>query len=59
MLRQAVQLAQDFGMFTSPRMGHHQWEKMSLRLQHACAITAWGLFILNAYDGIPDVNRPS
>ncbi|OJJ76189.1 hypothetical protein ASPBRDRAFT_192355 [Aspergillus brasiliensis CBS 101740] len=47
MLRQAVQLAQDFGMFTSPRMRHRQWEKMSPRLQHACAITAWGLFILN------------
>ncbi|CAK37666.1 hypothetical protein AnigIFM63604_001264 [Aspergillus niger] len=48
MLRQAVQLAQDFGMFASPRTRHRQWEKMSLRLQHACAITAWGLFILNS-----------
>ncbi|EHA22972.1 hypothetical protein ASPNIDRAFT_37001 [Aspergillus niger ATCC 1015] len=53
MLRQAVQLAQDFGMFASPRTRHRQWEKMSLRLQHACAITAWGLFILNSYGCIP------
>ncbi|KAI3058354.1 transcriptional regulator family: Fungal Specific TF [Aspergillus niger] len=48
MLRQSVQLAQDFGMFSSPRMRHRQWEKLSPGLQHVCAVTAWSLFILNS-----------
>ncbi|OOF99753.1 hypothetical protein ASPCADRAFT_203549 [Aspergillus carbonarius ITEM 5010] len=48
MLRQAVQLAQDFGMFTSPRTRHRQWEGVPHKLQHVGAITAWGLFILNS-----------
>ncbi|PWY73678.1 C6 transcription factor [Aspergillus heteromorphus CBS 117.55] len=48
MLRQAVQLGQDFGMFTSPRTRHRQWEVMPSRMQHLGAITAWGIFICNS-----------
>ncbi|TQB67506.1 hypothetical protein MPDQ_005421 [Monascus purpureus] len=46
MLRQAVQLAQDFGMFQGPRL-HANWKEMDADMQRICAITAWGIFIMN------------
>ncbi|PYH99633.1 C6 transcription factor [Aspergillus ellipticus CBS 707.79] len=54
MLRQAAQLAQDFGMFTSPRIRQYQWEAMPPRMKHTCAITAWGIFIWNSQISLQD-----
>jgi len=44
MLRQAVQLAQDFGMF---RGSHASWEEMDVDMQRIHAIAAWGIFVMN------------
>ncbi|GKZ37320.1 hypothetical protein AbraIFM66950_008807 [Aspergillus brasiliensis] len=49
---QSVQLAQDFGIFSSPRMRRRQCEELSPRLQHVCVITAWSLFILNSQSSL-------
>lgn len=49
MLRQAVQLAQDFGMFEAPRTQHHEWKKMNAQMQYVASITAHSIFILNSY----------
>ncbi|KAF9885695.1 hypothetical protein FE257_012677 [Aspergillus nanangensis] len=48
MLKQAVQLAQDWGMFQSPRARHHEWDKMPTEMQYVGATTAWGIFMLNS-----------
>ncbi|KAK1148658.1 hypothetical protein N8T08_008543 [Aspergillus melleus] len=48
MLRQAVQLAQDFGMFQSPRSSHKEWKKTRIDVQYAGVVTACGLFALNS-----------
>ncbi|KAI9038443.1 putative C6 transcription factor [Aspergillus affinis] len=48
MLRQAVQLAQDFGMFQAPRSSHQEWKKTRIDVQCAAVVTAWGLFALNS-----------
>ncbi|PLB48051.1 C6 transcription factor [Aspergillus steynii IBT 23096] len=48
MLRQAVQLAQDIGMFQTPRSGHQEWKKTHMEVQYAGVITAWGIFALNS-----------
>lgn len=49
MLRQTVQLAQDSGMFQAPRIYHPDWKGMSVDVQRIHAITAWGIFAMNAY----------
>lgn len=46
MLKQAVQLARDIGMFQARE--HHDWEDVSSERGRAFAITAWGVSILNA-----------
>ncbi|GES58297.1 C6 transcription factor [Aspergillus terreus] len=48
MLRQAVQLAQDFGMFEAPRTQHHEWKKMNAQMQYVASVTAHSIFILNS-----------
>lgn len=48
LLRQAVQLGQDFGFFQAPRTGHRKWRDTSVDMQSAGATAAWGLFILNS-----------
>ncbi|THC88647.1 hypothetical protein EYZ11_011904 [Aspergillus tanneri] len=48
MLRQAVQLSQDFGMFQVPRTGHQEWKKTHINVQYAGITTAWGIFALNS-----------
>ncbi|KKK19120.1 hypothetical protein AOCH_002437 [Aspergillus ochraceoroseus] len=48
MLRQAVQLGQDFGMFKAPRTRHHEWDQMPENVRRICTSTAWGVFILNS-----------
>ncbi|KAL5364009.1 hypothetical protein BJX96DRAFT_127952 [Aspergillus floccosus] len=48
MLRQAVQLAQDFGMFEAPRTQHHEWKKMNAQMQYVASITSHSIFILNS-----------
>ena len=47
-LRQAVQLAQDLGMFRAPQPSQ-DWEELSAEMQHVRAITAWGTFMVNLY----------
>ena len=47
-LRQAVQLAQDLGMFRAPKP-LQDWEELSVEMQHVRAITAWGTFMVNLY----------
>ncbi|KAI9934662.1 hypothetical protein MW887_000279 [Aspergillus wentii] len=47
MLKQGVQLAQDFGLFQSPKAFRPPWKEMSEDIQHVSAVTAWGVFILN------------
>lgn len=49
LLRQAVQLAQDLGMFRAPLILHSDLEMMPLDMQHVRTITAWGVFIMNTY----------
>ncbi|KAL4867975.1 hypothetical protein BDV12DRAFT_186259 [Aspergillus spectabilis] len=51
-LRQAVQLGQDLGMFTLPRVRHHGWEQMPEDVNRAAARTAWGIFILNSQESL-------
>lgn len=46
MLRQAVQLAQDFEMFRAPTL-HANWEEMDADMQRIHTIAAWGIFIMN------------
>ncbi|KAB8268496.1 hypothetical protein BDV30DRAFT_245694 [Aspergillus minisclerotigenes] len=48
LLRQAVQLGQDFGFFQAPRTGHRKWRDTSVDMRSAGATAAWGLFILNS-----------
>ncbi|KAL4888977.1 hypothetical protein BDV59DRAFT_210620 [Aspergillus ambiguus] len=48
MLRQAVQLAQDFGMFETPQTGYYMWNEMTADMQYAGSITSRGLFVLNS-----------
>lgn len=48
MLRQAVQLAQDFGMFRVPTL-HANWGEMDADMQRIHATTAWGIFVMNLY----------
>lgn len=45
-LRQAVQLAQDLGMFRAPRALQY-WGQLSAETQRVRAITAWGTFMVN------------
>ncbi|GIJ98675.1 hypothetical protein Aspvir_000793 [Aspergillus viridinutans] len=46
MLKQGVQLAQDFGLFqTSRALPHRGW---SVQSQRVTAITAWGIYIMNS-----------
>lgn len=47
MLRQAVQLAQDFGMFQAPRALHANWQEMPADAQRVHTMTAWGVFVMN------------
>ncbi|OJJ46666.1 hypothetical protein ASPZODRAFT_152115 [Penicilliopsis zonata CBS 506.65] len=47
MIRQAVQLAQDFGIFQVPRIPYRNPRAISADMQHVAALTAWGVFILN------------
>lgn len=52
-LRQAVQLAQDLGMFRAPKV-LQDWGELSAETQRVRAITAWGTFMVNLYgDGTP------
>lgn len=47
-LRQAVQLAQDLGMFGAPVV--LQPELLILpEMQRVCAVTAWAVFTMNTY----------
>jgi hypothetical protein len=47
MLKQGVQLAQDFGLFQASRaVPHRTW---SVQSQRVAAITAWGVYIMNSY----------
>lgn len=47
MLKQGVQLAQDFGLFQASRpVPHRTW---SAQFQRVAAITAWGIYIMNSY----------
>lgn len=48
MLRQAVQLAQDFGMFRVPTLRAH-WREMDIDMQHIHATTAWAIFVMKLY----------
>ncbi|KAF4215306.1 hypothetical protein CNMCM6805_005459 [Aspergillus fumigatiaffinis] len=46
MLKQGVQLAQDFGLFQASRaVPHRTW---SVQSQRVAAITAWGIYIMNS-----------
>jgi hypothetical protein len=47
MLRQAVQLGQDIGLFMLPRAAFPHSEVMSPEMERVRAITAWGIFSLN------------
>jgi hypothetical protein len=47
MLQQAVQLAQDIGLFMLPRSKHRFREKMTAEMERSRTITAWGIFSLN------------
>ncbi|CEJ59229.1 hypothetical protein PMG11_07860 [Penicillium brasilianum] len=46
-LRGAVQMAQDMGLFTFPEVAHSSTEAMSPEMERVRAITAWGVFSLN------------
>lgn len=48
MLKQAVQLAQDFDMFRAPTL-RVSWGEMDADMQRIHATTAWGIFVLNLY----------
>ncbi|KAL2834350.1 fungal-specific transcription factor domain-containing protein [Aspergillus cavernicola] len=48
LLRQAVQLGQDIGMFKPSRARHSQWDQMPEHVKRASARTAWSIFILNS-----------
>lgn len=48
MLRQAVQLGQDFGLFQAPRTEHSKWKDMPVDVRSVGVSTAWGLFVLNS-----------
>lgn len=50
MLKQAVQLARDFGMFQPPRERvHRRRSELSAEMNRVFSITAWGVSILNAF----------
>lgn len=51
MVRQAVELAQDFGMFRDPRTDRKETQG-SAELHKVSVVTAWGIFILNSYDAL-------
>ncbi|RAK71240.1 putative C6 transcription factor [Aspergillus fijiensis CBS 313.89] len=46
MLKQAVQLAKDIGLFHSPR--RHWGSDMPAKTRHVYAVAAWGLYIMNS-----------
>ncbi|PYH77865.1 C6 transcription factor [Aspergillus uvarum CBS 121591] len=46
MLKQALQLAKDIGLFHSPR--RHWGSHMPVRTRHVYAVAAWGLYIMNS-----------
>lgn len=48
MLKQAVQLAQDIGMFQSRRRLHFSGQEKSIGMQRASTITALGILVLNS-----------
>lgn len=47
-LRQAVQLAQDLGMFGTPIVPHSEFSTLP-EMERVRAITAWAVFIMNTY----------
>lgn len=47
MLRQAVQMGQDIGLFVLPRAIHASSQDMSPEMERVRAVTAWGLYSLN------------
>lgn len=47
MLRQAVQMGQDTGLFMLPRAINTSSQDMSPEMARVRAVTAWGLYSLN------------